>query len=116
MTDQAMQQSSSTNPKNVPKALWWGLAFGVLGFIVSISSSSSRTVNGVVTECSYTDYFPLIAAIACVGFGVSGLVQGFRAPRHRSVHPAVLLVFALVLGAFAVVHVLRGLGMIGGPC
>ncbi|WP_068250153.1 hypothetical protein [Janibacter corallicola] len=116
MTDQTVHQRSSTDPKNVPTPFWWGLGFGVLAFVVHISSSSSRRVNGVLTECSYTDYFAFIAAAACVGFGVVGLVKGLRASRDRSVHPVVLLALALVLAILAVVHVLRGIGMIGGPC
>lgn len=116
MTDQTVHQSSTTNPKNVPTPLWWGLGFGIAAFVIHVSSSSSRTVNGVMTECSYTDYFAFIAAAACVGFGVAGLTKGRKAPKDRSVHPAVLLAFALVLAILAVVHVLRGIGMIGGPC
>ncbi len=113
---QRTETSYSTSPKDLPKAFWWGLGMGLAAFVIKFTSGTTTKVNGVVTQCSYTDYFALFAAVFCVVAAVLGLRQGPRAGRARRVHPAVLVGVAVVVLALAGVHVLRGLGMLGGPC
>lgn len=105
-----------TDLKFMPKAFWWGLGMGVAAFVISFNFGKTMKVNGVVTECSYTDVFALFAAAVCLVCAVVGLKHGFKAHPERSVHPAMLGSAALVVLVLAGIHVLRGLGMIGGPC
>lgn len=106
--------TESTNPWKLLTGTGKGaVVCTVLGFIVSIGSTSTETRNGVVTECSYFD-------LGALAFGVAGIVLGAMAlnesrrlsGRARSLALAIA-VGALVLG---VVNVLRGLGTLGGPC
>lgn len=119
-TDETPTQPTTNNPKALPTPFWAGLVFGLLGFVISMSSSSSRTVNGEVVDCSYMDLFPLLAAVVV---GVCAVAVGKAAfaknnPWSQLARPTRALVFgaSAVLLVLAVVHVLRGLGMIGGPC
>ncbi|MDT0200315.1 hypothetical protein [Nocardioides sp. AE5] len=89
----------------------------VLAFFISLSASSSSTVNGEVTSCSHFDVFALGVAVICL---VGGALLGWyavrpRNPDDRSVRPwHAVLGIALVL--VSVVHAVRAFGIIGGPC
>lgn len=112
----ARSSTPSKNPKDLPAALLWGLGIGLVAFVVSFTSSSTKTVNGAVTECSYTDFFALIAAVACVGCAALGATRYVRSPGSRPVPRWMVGAVAIGLVVLAGVHVLRGLGTLGGPC
>lgn len=88
------------------------LIFAVLGFVISFTSLSTTSINGVST-CSYMDYGALLFGALAMLAGSAG-VMGVRglAPDVRNLNLAIC-VAADVVG---VVHILRGIGMIGGPC
>lgn len=108
--------SGSMNPKDLPQPLLWGLAVGVVAFVINATTYSSRSVNGVVTECSSFDFAALLAAVGCVGCAVVGLVQGLRGRREGSASTWLVLGVAAALVLLAGVHALRAVGTIGGPC
>lgn len=112
----------STNPVDLPSPFRWGLGIGLVGFIVRMTSTSSRSVNGVVTECSFVDFAALLTAAACVLFAGVGAYEWRRQRREHwtrtrpSPHGGLALGAVLVLVLLAAVHLVRGLGMVGGPC
>lgn len=118
--DQTPTQPTTHSPKALPKAFWFGLGVALVGFVVHISSSSTRTVNGEMVECSYLDIFALLAAVVAAVCAVAVAKAGLARPNPWSklARPSRGLVLAgsAVLVVLAVVHVLRGVGMIGGPC
>ncbi len=89
----------------------------VLGFFVRLTSVTRSTSGGVVTSCSYIDFFALVFAVICVLGGLALARRGIRAPewQHRAVSTA-YLVIGFVVAALGVVHVLRGVGVLAGPC
>lgn len=92
-----------------------GLICAALGF-VAISFSSSRTVNGVVTDCSYFDLSPWVFGPIALVAGAKAVVAARRAGSAANRD--------LVLGAVAVVvglvHLLRAGGVVdllsSSPC
>jgi hypothetical protein len=85
-----------------------GLVAAAAGF-VEISFWSSRTVNGVVVECSYTNLAPWV-------FGPVAIVGGLLAfVRTRAPRPLALL--AIGLGVLHLATALGGLDLLGqNPC
>ncbi|MEL6890209.1 MAG: hypothetical protein AAFP84_01330 [Actinomycetota bacterium] len=84
----------------------------VLGFFVSCSSTV-RTNTAAGSTCSHTDVGALVAGVTAVVCGVIGV-----ALCARRTQPDRSLLLAVSIGAVAlgVVHVLRGLSVVGGPC
>lgn len=86
-----------------------GLA--IAGFVLSFNMTSSSTINGVYT-CSFIDYGKIIFGGLAIMVGGLGEVSALRLSETRMVN-------MLASGAASVVgvlHVLMGLGIIGGPC
>jgi len=100
---------------NVPKAYWVALVIAALGFVVSFSWTQTSSIDGVAA-CSFLDLGPILAALASLGLvGVAIAQQRRRHPNARVPMPWIVGGSALV-AAIAVVHVLRGVGILGGPC
>jgi len=94
--------------QDTQKPLYWALGIGLATFFINITSFSSSSSNGVLTSCSYIDYFALIAGAILFLFGL------LRVFKSKGDNTAMLLsVAVIVLGA---VHVARGLGIIMSPC
>jgi len=90
------------------KPPYTALAFGIATFFIQINSFSSTSSNGVMTSCSYIDFFALIAGAILV---LIGLGRVFKAKGE----PAVMLVSLAVAGLGAL-HIARGFGLIMSPC
>lgn len=104
------RQASQGNAwQRLPGAFKVGIIASLVGFFVSLSSSSSRTVNGDVVSCSYLDVAAFIFAAIAAGCAV-GTLMDKRSPMGLRVG------LAGVLLALGVIHVLRGLGILNGPC
>ncbi|MGH3446581.1 MAG: hypothetical protein ACRDP4_03050 [Nocardioidaceae bacterium] len=112
----ATQRGPSTDLRELPKSLWVGLVVGVLAFFVTISSHTEERVNGVQTSCSYTDFAALVGALACIICVPAAWMARGKLSRRRQSALWLMAPGSLLLIAFAVVHVLRGLGVVGGPC
>lgn len=112
----ALLPATTTSPRDVPTPLYVGLAIGLLGFFVSLSSMSSQSINGEMTMCSYQDYGAMIAGVLCLVCAGMGIQRRRKSPYKFPVAHWIVYALAAVLVVLAVVHVLRGLGMIGGPC
>lgn len=88
------------------------LIFAILGFVVSFTSLSSSTINGVRT-CSYMDYGALLFGALAMLVGSAGLMRvRDLAPDARTLN----LVICVAADVVGVIHILRGIGMVGGPC
>ena len=94
------------------------LVMAVLGF-VEISFWSSRSVNGVMVECSYTNLAPLMFGPPAVILGLVAVVRGRRTEQAGS-RAWQLGLLAVGLGAL---HLLRAAGAVtldvlgsGSPC
>lgn len=106
----------TTSLRDAPAAHYVGLAIGVIAFVVSFSSQTTRTVNGIQTVCTYQDYGAMIAAALCLLCAGLGIQQRRSHPYQYPVKPWIVHVLAAVLVILAVVHTLRGFAVIGGPC
>ena len=79
---------------------------------MTIESTSSRTINGRLTECSYINFGALIlGALAIVG-GLVGVLVARKITENRGI----LIAIAAGSVAIGVLHILRGIGSVGGPC
>jgi hypothetical protein len=86
-----------------------GLAPALVAFIVHFTTTRMVTSDGRLTSCSYVDFFAIGASIGlfyCAA--TTGWSEGRDDPLLRRV--------ALLLIAFGILHLLRGVGMVGGPC
>lgn len=118
MTDtEARTESTSTmHPRDAPRALWVGLVVGLIAFVVKLSFSSTSSVNGVMTQCTYFDAGALIAAVVCLLCGVLAIVRKLRSPGRFPMHAGVVLGVSGLVLLLAVVHAVRAFGIIGGIC
>ncbi len=107
---------TTMSPRDVPTPLYVGLGIGLLGFFVKITSLATSTVNGQIQSCSYVDYGAMLVAVACLLCGGLGIARRRSRPFSHPVHPGVVYALAGVLVVFAVIHLLRGFGVIGGLC
>lgn len=88
------------------------LVFAVLGFVIAITSTSTTSVNGVA-DCSYANYGALVFGALAMMAGSAGLMGLRDLPAEARTLNIAVLVGADLLG---VLHLLRGIGMVGGPC
>lgn len=87
---------------DVPKSIWWGLAFGVAAFVVHVI-----LVSQSAGTCTYFDF-------GAIGLGGLALLCGLRALLKSENRLGIgLAVFVVLLGIF---QVARGLGWILAPC
>lgn len=111
----ASAQKPTGGLKAVPTSIWVGLGIGVLAFFVNISTSSTQTRNGVVVACSYIDVAGFLAAAVLVVFLVFTIVTCLTRKLTITAAPLAWVGIALI-AVLAVVHALRGAGVIGGIC
>lgn len=83
----------------------------ILGFVISFHSTSTSSINGVVS-CSYTNFSAIIFGGIAVLAGGLGEFGGMANRENRSLNLAIGGGAALI-GIF---HLLRGFGVVGGPC
>lgn len=97
---------------------WVALALGVLALIVRVESLQTRTFNGVVTSCSYTDLGGLaLGAIAIlVAFAaIREAMTTLFVQRGWSRRDATIIV-AVIAIALGVIGILKGLALVASPC
>jgi hypothetical protein len=83
----------------------------VAGAVFEISVYSTHEVNGVVTDCSYTNFGPIVFGPLGIVAGLwAVLARGRRPPERRSME----LGLGLVCVALGLLHVLGGLDLLGG--
>lgn len=88
------------------------LVLAILGFVISFTTLSTSSVNGVST-CSYMDYGALVFGALAMLAGSAGVMRvRDLAPDARSLN----LVVCVAADGVGVLHILRGIGMVGGPC
>lgn len=97
---------------NTPAAIRTALVAAVLGFVVRCSSSSTSSRNGRLTECNYFDAGAALFGAVAIVAGLIGIAAAFR----RNDDKALMLVISIVSTGIGVIHILRGVGAIGGPC
>jgi hypothetical protein len=87
------------------------IIFAILGFVLSFTSTNTSSINGVVS-CSYMNYGALLFGALAILAGAGGLMTARSLGDTRSLNLAVSGI-GLALG---VLHIGRGLGMVGGAC
>ena len=95
-----------------PAAIRVGAIAAILGFLLTIESTSSRTINGRLAECSYTNYGALLLGAIAIVAGLIGVAMAVKSTENRGL----LIAIAAVTVAIGVLHILRGIGSVGGPC
>jgi hypothetical protein len=88
--------------------------------VVELSAHTTRTVNGVVTECSYVNVSPLLVGPIAIVAGAIAIGRSGRPDRHRPVE-AGLGILAVVLGVLQMLGAFDLLGgltltLAGDPC
>jgi predicted membrane channel-forming protein YqfA (hemolysin III family) len=96
-----------------PPAIRVGGIAAIAGFFASITTTSSRSVNGRLTECSYTDYGALIIGAVAI---LAGVVGFFAALSRKEEDRTVVLGVSIGIALVGVLHIMRGIGAVGGPC
>lgn len=84
----------------------------ILGFFVTLQSLSTTSRNGVIQTCSFFDIGAVLLGAGAVLFGVIGLAGGNDQSEGRGASLAICGIGVAV----GVYHVLRGVGVVGGPC
>ena len=83
-----------------------------VGFFITFDSYSSSTINGV-RSCSYTDYAALVFGALAILFGAIAAGRTAGGPDDSRQMNMALSLGAVAIGGY---HLLRGFGIIGGPC
>lgn len=86
-----------------------GLAMA--GFLVSFTVTESASFGGTAT-CSFTDYGKLVLGGLAVTVGGLGEVGALRDAATRNVN----LIASGGASMVGILHILMGLGVVGGPC
>jgi hypothetical protein len=87
------------------------LILSILGFVIGIQMQTNNVVNGVA-ECSFIDYGALLFGAAGAFAGSLGEMRALRMPQGRMVN----LMTSGAAVMIGILNVLRGLGVIWGPC
>lgn len=83
------------------------LVLGAVPFFFHITSSSSVTVNGEITQSVYRDYVAIIAGIAAGALGLGAVAVAFKADARRGARIAI----AAGIVGLGLLQVTRGFGM-----
>ncbi len=105
MSDRKAETDVRTLWRELPTAGKVVLVSIVLGFVVRLASESTRTVNGQVTECSFTDF-------GALAFGATAILAGGLTLLTARAHPrrTLLIVVGLLGLGFGALHLARGTG------
>lgn len=98
--------------KNTPASIRTALVAAILGFVVRCSSTTTSSRNGRLTECSYFDGGAVLFGAVAILSGLIGCVAATR----RQDDKTLMLVISIVSVAVGVLHILRGVGTVGGAC
>lgn len=90
-----------------PVPMLVGLALAAGGFILELSYHTYRSENGVVVDCDYRNFGPLLVGPVAVVLGLVTLARS-----RRSTSPGRDAGLGLLIVAAGVLHVLRGLGVV----
>jgi hypothetical protein len=83
----------------------------VAGAVVELSYSTSHEANGVVTDCDYTNFAPILLGPLGAAAGLwAVLTRKRRAPERQRFE----LGTGLLLVALGLLQLLGGLGVLGG--
>jgi hypothetical protein len=91
-----------------------GVVAGVLGFVVGVTAESRDVVDGVVVSCTSLDWGALIAGTVGILAGTMATARTIHRPTAD--HRVLLFAVAIAVQLVGMVHVARGLGIIGGSC
>lgn len=91
-------------PDRTKAALVIGAIAAILPFLIHMSSSSTTTVNGVVTDASYRDNFALAGGVVAILAGLIAIAVANKATQKPQ------LVGGLAVAALGIYQILRGLG------
>jgi hypothetical protein len=78
-------------------------------FLISTSSSSSKTVNGELVDFAYRDWFAVGGGAVAIACGIISLLL----LRRRTTNRPARIAIAAVLIALGALHVSRGFGLVG---
>ncbi|MEQ9813421.1 MAG: hypothetical protein RLO50_11635 [Azospirillaceae bacterium] len=95
---------------SLPRAAYWGIGLGIVAFFISFSTLSTSNINGQVS-CSYMDFAAIVLGIVV---GIIGLSL-FRTPAYGG-RSQLAIPAGVIIAALGVVHILRGIGVVMGPC
>ncbi len=99
----------------LPGSLKFGAVAGLLPFIVNVSTYNRASGPGGVT-CSYMDFAALIGGGVAILAAGAALMSSSGGDMEDSPSPAIRYGLGLAVLALGVVQILRGLGIIMGPC
>lgn len=85
-----------------------GLVASAIGFVLELSYHNHRTENGVVVECDYRNFAPLLLGPPTIVLGLLALARS-RRPGQQAALEAGLGLLCVAIG---VLHVVRGLGIV----
>ena len=100
----------------LPIPLVLGVAVGLVGFVITVDTLATTARNGVVTQCTHTDFSAWLWAAATAVVGAVGFVQALRRPGDWAAPRVLVWVMAAATALMAVLHLMRALGVIGDPC
>lgn len=87
------------------------LGLAVAGFFVSFTTLNTSSINGV-QSCDFMDYGKIVLGGLAIMVGGLGEVSALRLSETRIVNLLVSGGASMV----GIVHILMGLGVVGGPC
>ena len=87
------------------------IGFAIAGFIVSFTTLNTSNINGVVT-CDFMDYGKVVLGAMAVIVGGLGEFAALRTPATRMPN----LIASGGASLVGILHILMGVGVIGGPC
>lgn len=91
-----------------------GVVAAALGFAVGVTAESREVVDGVVVSCTSLDWGALVAGTVGILAGTVATARTIHRPSAE--HRALLFAIAIAAQLAGMVHIARGLGIVGGSC
>lgn len=114
-TTTAPLPAQTTRVTDLPKALSGAVVVGLLGFLFSFHEYTVSTLSGVYT-CFYLDIGALGVAALVAILTLVGLIRRASDPWTNRARWWLVWAVAGLNAVLVVIHVLRGVGVIGGLC
>ena len=99
-----------------PGALKVAVVAALLGFVVKTETTSYQSVNGALTDCSYTNWAGVLLGAFAIGAVIAAIARSRQQKPDQRLPTNVLAIVVALVGVVAVYHIISGFGIVGGAC
>ena len=99
-----------------PGALKVAVVAALLGFVVKTETTSYQSVNGALTDCSYTNWAGVLFGAFAIGAVIAAIARSRQQEPDQRLPTNILAIVVALVVVVAVYHIISGFGVVGGAC